>query len=556
MRRTQVFSRSVFVVALIAVLLLSSFSFVGAQEPKVLYSAFLPGDVTIDPSLGTDVNSITIINEIFPGLTMLHEETVEVIPGIAESWDVSEDGTTYTFHLRQDVSWVRYDAEAGEVVQVTDESGNVRMVNAHDVVYGYTRTLTPETGGDYASVLAPWVVNGIEHLAGEDVELGISAVDDFTFQVTSPVATGFLPMIYYFWMARPQPAWVIEEFGDSWTEAANINSYGPFALKEWEHDATITIVRNPFWPGTENSPVPTLDEVNWVWLDLSAQLQAYEAGELDYLTSVPLPDLDRLRAEIPDQLHIGPDTCTYYYGFNNEKPPFDNLHMRRAFSLAIDRDVIVQILNAGQKPAGFFTRPEFAASPTQEEYPELAMYSDAEEAQAELQMYFDETGTTLEDLPPIQLMYNTSELHATLAQAIQQMWMETLGIEVQISSQDFGVYLEMLGEDAPHIYRLAWCYDYPDPHNWLYDVWRSDSGHNDSNYNNPEYDALVDEAMTLTDNAARKELYAQAEYLLVNQDAGIAPIYYYVTQELTKPYITRTFGNTGHQVFEKWDLNR
>lgn len=555
MRRTRLFRSSAFV-ALIAVLLLSSFSFVGAQEPKVLYSAFLPGDVILDPSLGTDHNSIQLINEIFPGLTMLDEETVEVVPAVAESWDVSEDGATYTFHLRQDIPWVRYDAEAGEVVQVTDESGNVRMVTAQDVVFGYTRTLNPDTGGDYASVLAPWVVNGIEFLAGEDVELGIAAVDDYTFEVTSPTATGFLPMIYYFWMARPQPQWAVEEFGDAWTEAVNINTYGPYALKEWEHDATLTIIKNPFWPGTENSPVATIDEINWVWLDLSAQLQAYEAGELDYLISLPLPDLDRLRAEIPDELRIGPDTCTYYYGFNNEKPPFDNAHMRRAFSLAIDREVITQILNAGQKPAGFFTRPEFASSPTQEEYPDLAIYSDAEEAKAELQMYFDETGTTLEELPPIQLMYNTSELHATLAQAIQQMWADTLGVEVQISSQDFQVYLEMLGEDAPHIYRLAWCYDYPDAHNWLYDVWRSDSGHNDANYSNPEYDALVDEAMVLTDNAARKELYAQAEYLLVNQDAGIAPIYYYVTQELTKPYITRTFANSGHQTYEKWDVNR
>jgi oligopeptide transport system substrate-binding protein len=441
------------------------------------------------------------------------------------------------------------------VVQETDENGNVRYVTAHDFVYGWTRTLDPATASDYAYVLAIAVAGGAEYNAGDmTVELGVKALDDWTLQVTSPIKAAFVPLIHGMWMARPQPQWAIEEYGDGWTLAGNFPTYGSYTLKEWEPNVRVVIVKNPFWPGTEGFPPAQIDEVVFIMLEESALLAAYEAGELDYTNTFPFPDLARMKAERPDELYTGPQDCTYYYGYNVLKAPFDNVHMRRAFSMAVDRQAVVNLLGAGQQPAGFFSRPNFAASPKQEDYPGFGITSDPAGAQVELQAYFDETGTTLADVPPITLMHNTSEGHARIAQAIQQMWRETLGIEVQITNQEFQVYLETLDEDAPQVWRLGWCKDYPDPDNFLATVFYSTSGNNDTNWANPQFDALVDEARTEEDLQKRKDLYAQAEDILTREDAAMIPIYFYTHSDLTQGYVERTYSQTGNERFDKWDI--
>jgi len=549
-------SKPIVLALLVMALLMSSASLTGAQDIKVLRTAYLPGDVILDPALATWMNEIQIINQTHPGLTGFDENTVEIEPGIASDWTVSDDGLTYTFNLIPGIPWVHYDAAAGEVVQVTDEAGEVRVVTAYDVVYGINRTLDPATGSQYAGVLAPWIVNGLEKLAGEDVELGLTAIDDYTVEFQAPQAASFIPMIYGMWMARPQPQWAIEEYGDAWTEAENFVSYGPFTLKEWEHDVQVTIIKNPFWPANEYLPEPKLDEIVFTYLEDPAMLAAYEAGELDWIPTVPLPDLPRLQAQYPDELRIGPDTCTYYYGFNTLIPPTDNVHMRRALSMAIDRETIVQITAGGQIPAGFFTRPDVAAGPSQEDYPDLAIHSDPEGAKAELQAYLDETGLTVDEIPPITLMHNTSAAHATIAQAVQQMWQETLGIEIQISAQDAQAYNETLRRDAPNVWRLGWCYDYPDAASFINDVFRTKGpdSNNHTGWGTDEFYALLDEAGITEDTEARRELYAQAEYMLVNESAAIAPIYYYTSQQMTKPYVERSYAVNRVERLDKWDI--
>jgi len=550
---------------LVVATILPNVNFAGAQDTKVLRGAFLPGDVVLDPALATDANSILILQHTYVGLTSLHEETGEIEAGMATDWTASEDGMTYTFNLLQEVPWVDYNEETGEVEQVMDADGNPRYVTAQDFVYGFQRTLDPNTAGDYASVLAPWVVGGAELLGSDPASdltaakeaLAVKAIDDYTLEITSPIPAAFVPMIYGLWMARPQPQWIVEEFGDAWTLAENNVSYGPYALAAWEGDVELLLVKNPFWAGTDTIPAGMIDELSFIWLDNAAQLAAYEAGELDVLEgTIPPAELDRLRVERPDEMWEGPSPFTYYYGFNVEKAPVDNAHMRRALSFAIDREAIVAILNGGQRVAGFFTNPDLAGAPQAADYMDWAAVSDPELAKQELEAYFAETGTTLEDLPPITLAFNTSETHATIAQAVQQMWQETLGIEVQTTSQEFDVYLETLDNDAYQVYRLAWGYDYPDPNSFLYDVFHSTAGNNDTNWSDPEFDRLVEEARLLTDPAERAELYAQAEHLLVREGAAIAPIYHYSSIEIAQPYVTRTYSVLGQERFEKWDVNR
>jgi oligopeptide transport system substrate-binding protein len=534
---------------------------IGAQDGmKSITTAFLSGDVpSIDPSIGTDTSSIAIVLSTYVGLTSQHEVTAELEPGLAHSWEV--DGTTYTFHLREGIQWVHYDTDAGEVVGITDADGNPRYVNAHDVVYGWGRTLDPETGSDYAYVLADWVAGAAAYNSGEadsfDV-VGITALDDYTVQVEAIAANAFVPAIFGMWMAMPQLQEVVEMYGDEWTEAGNYPSFGPFALKEWLHDESITITRNPLWAGTETMPASVVDEVTWLMLEASAQLDAYEAGALDIVTSVPQSALDRIKNDpvLSEELSIGYDTCSYYYGFNTAKEPMNSVHIRRALSFAIDRQSLVDnVLKAEQIPAQWFARPGLAAAPTLETHPDLGVWFDPEEAQAEMALGLEELGVSdASELPQITLMHNTSEGHANIAQAIQQMWAETLGIDVNIANQEWAVYLATVREDAPQIYRLGWCADYLDAHNYNSDVWRSTSSFNNTNWVSEEYDALVDEAVTLGDTEARRELYAAAENILVYEDAAISPIYWYTNVQMTKPNINRTFSVLFQDRYEKWDV--
>ncbi len=567
MRATKRRTTMVLALVLAAAMLLSSAAFTGAQDFKVLRSAFLPGDIKLDPSLATDSNSIQILNETYVGLTALDEDN-NLVSGIASEWSASNDGMVWTFKLYDNIPWVRFDLDSGEVVQVMDDAGNPRVVTAQDVVYGWQRTLDPNSASEYAYVLAAWVDGGTELLNAVDASadeiaalkaaLGIVALDDFTVQVSAPITAGFAPMIYGLWLARPQLQDVVEQYGDAWTEPENYVSYGPYALEDWQHDVRVTIIKNPYWPGTGVNQAK-IDEHDFVYLgDEPAMLASYEAGELDWLSTLPIGDLDRLRAERPDELNFAPRACTYYYGFNVMKPPVDNVHLRRALSMAIDRDAIVQILNAGQLPAGFFSRPGLAAAPLQEDFPDLAIWSDVEGAKAELMAYLEETGETLATMPSITIMHNTSQSHSIISQAVQQMWHDTLGIDVQISTMDFNVYQDTLQDSAPQVFRMGWCADYPDDHNFLYDVFRFPAitgvGLNYSNWENPEFQSLLDQAMVLTDNAERTQLYAQADGILVKGDAAIAPIYFYTFQQITAPYVMRTYSKSSNENLENWDI--
>ena len=242
---------------------------VGAQdEGKTIVSGLnmVGGDLnTLDPSLSETSSEHTIITLLFPGVTVQDELTAEVVSGIAESWDLSEDGLVYTYHLIPEIPWVRVNQDTGEVEQIMDESGNPEYVTAQDIIYGITRTLDPETASPYSYVMAPYVLNGLEFNAGEAAaeDLGLVAVDDYTLEITLPEAAGFAPGVHGLWMAAPELQSAIEAGGDEWTEPENIATYGPFALGEWAHDEGITLIKNPFWPGTDTIQQPVVDRLEF-----------------------------------------------------------------------------------------------------------------------------------------------------------------------------------------------------------------------------------------------------------------------------------------------------
>ncbi|HEY5974084.1 MAG TPA: peptide ABC transporter substrate-binding protein, partial [Geobacteraceae bacterium] len=375
-------------------------------------------------------------------------------------------------------------------------------------------------------------------------------------------------------VARPQPKWVIEgdrdgaveARGERWTEPGFFQSYGPYTMSEWIHDSSMTLVKNPFWPGTDNIPQAKIDEIDLPMLDEAAAFAEYEAGNLDH-AGVPSSEIDRVKADpvLSQEFKITPSTCSYYYGFNTTAPVVDDVRVRRALSMAIDRQSLIDnVTKGGQIPAQWFVTPGLAGAPTLKDHPDLGIKFDAAAAKAELQGYLDEKGVTADSLD-LTLMFNTSSGHQKIAEAIAQMWKDNLGVTVKTVNQEWKVYLETVkSKDTPQIWRLGWCQDYPDANNYDKEVFGPNGSANPQNpdgspaggvmWNDPAFVDLINKAALETDPAKRVDLYAQAEDILVNKDAVIIPIYWYTNLSVTKPYVTRTYAVGGQQIFYKWDI--
>jgi oligopeptide transport system substrate-binding protein len=230
--------------------------------------------------------------------------------------------------------------------------------------------------------------------------------------------------------------------------------------------------------------------------------------------------------------------------------------VRKAFSWAINRQAIVDnVSKGGQVPARWFSRPGLTAAPNPDMGDDFGPPAEGDPEKAREFLAASAYGGP-EDLPEVTLMANQVEGHVRIAEAIQQMWKEVLDVDVNLVTQEWKVYLDTLDNDPPQVWRLGWCYDYPDASNFAKDVFRSDSGNNHTHWGSDAYDELVDEAAMETDLQARHDLYVQSEKLLVEDEAVIIPIYWYTLVEITKPYVTRTYGTGGQQRYEKWTLDR
>lgn len=530
-----------------------------ASAPVVLNMNAGTEPPSLDPSLATDTTSIGIINEMFLALTELDPDTQEATPELAMDWSVSDDGLTWTFNLRDDVPWVIY--QDGAVVETGE------MVTAGDVVYGLQRTCDAETASDYSYVL--YVVAGCEAAnlgeAGADL-VAVSAPDDATLEVTLAYPASYFPQIASMWIMRPMPQWAIEEHGEEWTEPGNMPTNGAYTLAEWIHGDSLQQVKNPFWYGwDELDSVGNIDVIDWIMIEeASTAFALYENNELDS-ASVPLEQMDRANGgEFGDEFVNTARNCTYYYGFVTEKEAVSDVRVRKALSIAIDRKTLSdEILKGGQIPANTFTNPLNFGSPAED--PEIAPWALSEEqggigyeaALAEGQALMEEAGYPNGDGLEITIGHNTSESHAKLAQAIQAMYAAAYpGITVNIESQEWGVYLDSLDAEAPlenkpDLYRLGWCQDYPHANNWIHEVFHPEQGGNEPlvSADDPQIGEFVQtfaETTVAAQTAAPDEqlaLYKEAERLYVDEIVGIAPIYYYTRNVVTKSWVDRVYSD-------------
>jgi len=554
-------------------------------EPKVLRLSGGASDYgTIDPSLATQSAEIQVAETTSLGVVRQNETTAEIELAMATGYELSDDGLTYTVHLMQGVPWVHYNADSGQVEVVKDCNGKDRTVTAQDFAYGIVRTIDPATASDYAYALLPYLAGAQAFNDGSNTDpasVGVKVVDDNTIQYTFTAPAVYNLNLLGLWIAHAEPKWLIEgdtctqAAGDKWTEQEFFQGYGPFTLKEWVHDASMSMIKNPFWPGNETVPQAKIDEIDIRFLDATPALAEFDAGNLDE-ASIPSEEYDRIHSDpaYADMIRPYYTLGTEWYGFNTQLAPTDDQRVRLALSLAIDRETLVKQVVKGGIPAQFFTNPGAAGGPKPELYPDGGVKYNPEKAKALLNEYLTEKKLKPEDLK-LTLMSNATEGLQKTGEAIVGMWKDVLGINVNFVTQERKVYLVTRKDGKENIYRNSWVQDYPDANNFLSDVFglnaaftavidwpATATSEKEASYTagaNPNFDKFSDllkEAANEQDAKKRMDLYAQAEQILLVDEAVVAPLYWYSSDYLMRPEIKDTKSITGYDHYEKWDIQR
>ena len=492
----------------------------GPAAEQVLRIAWGAEPPSLDPGKATDTTSSNVLLALMDPLVKLNPDTLAAEPALAESWDV--EGSTVTFHLRDDGVWTNGDP-----------------VTAQDFVYSWKRTLSPELAADYAyqlyGIKGAAEYNGCEKNCDALADaVGVTAVDDTTLQVelTSEQPWFIQQAAHHSFLPVHQAT--VEEFGDNWTDPENIVTNGPFMLDSWEHEASINMVKNPDWRDADSVSLERIDGP--IIVDGTTRVQSFEAGEVDALDGAGLPpeEIERLKTESYYEQY--PALGTYYYGFNTKNI---GLAERKALSLAINRKIITdEIDRTGRSQATGMT-PEGVSGfdVINPNSPWLPPEGDIEQAKA---MLAEEPNPDTK----INLFHNDAPGHPEIAVAVQDMWKE-LGIETTIKAQEWAQYLEFLGpppNKAVDVYRLGWIYDFPDAINGL-ELFTCDSGNNNTNWCNKDYDALVEEARKTPDDEARYDLYRQMEGIMFDEDGEvpITPIMWYTYPNLENDAVRDTF---------------
>lgn len=465
---------------------------------------------SIDPGLAEDSAGGDILRDLFEGLYN-QDAAGNLVPGVALSHAVSDDGMTYTFTLRDNAKW-----------------SNGDPVTAGDFEYAWKRAASPELASPYSWFIEIMALeNGSEVIAGDvpPSELGVTAIDDTTLEVRLTQPLPYFPQMLTHFTTFPVHQATIEAHGSDWTKPGNMVSNGAYVLTEHVPQEKLVRSRNAMYWDNENTIIETVTSL--VINDENVALTRYLAGELDR-TDIPAGQFPRLAAEYPEQAVSVPMACSYYYLFNlrdNAPAEIQDVRVRQALSLAIDRDIIVEnVLAGGQKAAYTFTHWATAGFET----PDVPMVTMTQaERNAEAQRLMAEAGFGPDNPLSIDLVYNTSESHKSVAVAVSQMWKQTLGVETTLANQEWQTFLEARSNGDFEVARGGWCADYNEASTFL-DLYSSESGYNDSKYNNPEVDALLAAAKTADNPQAN---YDQVE-LIAAEEVPLIPIYHYASVKM------------------------
>jgi len=455
---------------------------------------------SLDPAIIEGVPEHNIYMMLFEGLVTYDPETLDAVPGVAESWDVSDDGLTWTFNLRDDAVW-------------TDGT----PVTAQQFVDSWLRFLNPETAAAYTYMMNMVIEGASAYNSGEagPEAVQIRALDDKTFQFDlvgpAPYVLGMLS--HYAFAVHPTQT--VEEFGSEWTKPENIVTNGPFKLAEWMPHDKIVVEKNESYWDAENVQ---LDKITVYPIDdQNTSLNMYKQGEIDWIQTVPQNMIEEMKLD--DNYHVNASFITYYYFLNTEVEPLDDVRVRKALGMTIDRQELVdQVTREGQFPA-------YGITPPLANYPAVEGFEEDFDAAREL---LAEAGfPNGEGFPEFTILYNTSEGHKAIAEYVQQKWKEELNIDVTIENQEWATFISNRQGGNFEIGRAGWQGDYVDPNTFL-DMFIKGSGNNDGRYDNPEYDALIRKASLMPGGEERYAVLREAEELLIDEMA-IIPFYFYTT---------------------------
>lgn len=467
-----------------------------------------PEPATIDPAKNSAVDGATLINHAFEGLMKLDKDN-KIVEGQAAKYEVNKDETVYTFTLREGIKW-----SDGE------------QVKAEDFVYAWQRLVDPKTGADY-NYMIDMVKNANEIMAGKKKpkELGIKALDEKTVEVTLTTPTPYFLEVCAFPATFPVRKDIVEANADTWsTDPKTYIGNGPYVLKSWEHQSKMTYVKNEnYYDLKKLGP----DTINFVLMeDKNTMLSAYKNNEILFADDLPSEEIDAMKDK---GLVIEKQLGTYFLSINVKKEGLDNVKVREALSLALDRDYIVEkVAKGGQIPADSFVATGLTDADGKTEFHENAKkWYDAKDYKGNVEKakkLLKEAGyENGKGLPSIELMCNPG--HEPIMEAVQNMWKENLGLNVTISSQDWNVFLETRKQGDFQVARDGWLGDYNDPISFI-DMWITGGGNNNAQWSNKEYDKIVSEIKSTTDAKERYAKMHEAEDLLA-KDMPIIPIYYY-----------------------------
>ncbi|HYG22695.1 MAG TPA: peptide ABC transporter substrate-binding protein [Verrucomicrobiae bacterium] len=475
----------------------------------------------LDPHLTTGEPEHKILMALFEGLVSEAPDDLRPLPGVAERWDVSPDGLIYTFHLRRNARW-----------------SNGDTVTAHDFTGSLERMLQPELAAKYANMLFP-LKNAEAFNLGkikDFSQVGARALDDFTLELTlhSP-APYFLSLIMHnSWFPVHLPTirrhGSIVDRANRWTLPENFVGNGAFRLKEWKINSHVLVERSTnYWDAAN---VKLRQIYFYPTENQDAEERAFRAGMLHLTKDVPQTKIEVYRENRPEVFRAEPILSTYFYRLNTTRPPLNDKRVRKALALAIDRDLIVRrVTRGGQVPAFHFTPPGILG------YQPRARLSgtlnDARRLLAEAG-FPDGKG-----FRPITILINTHEGHKAVAEAIQQMWKQNLGISVNLRNEEWKVFLTTTEKLDYDVARAGWGGDYPDPNTFL-ELVVTDGGNNETGWSNAGYDRLIAEAAKTADPVQRFEIFQQAEAIFLDELPFI-PLYFYTRPTLIHPAVRNFF---------------
>lgn len=488
--------------------------------------------VSLDPHKVEGSPESNIIMNLLEGLVYTDVDG-KTLPGVAKSW-THDNYTTWVFTLREEAKWSDGDP-----------------VTAEDFVYSWRRLSDPETASPYSSYLQnAYILNAQAILSGKmpTSALGVKALDSQHLQVTLSHPVPYLVDMLSHTSMKPVNRKAIEQYGDKWTQPQNFVGNGAYLLDKWVVNERIVVKRNPLYWDNQNSRI---DQATFLAITSEvSDINRYRSGEIDISNSAIPPMLyKKMQQEKPNELYVRPYLCTFYYEINNQKAPFNDPRVREALKLGLDRETIThkimaqgQIVAYGFTPTfinnGDFTTPSWANLSAEQRYQRA-------------KDLLTEAGYSEQNPLKFSLLYNTSDQNKQQAIVAASMWQKNIGVQVTLQNQEWKTSLQSRHEGLYDVARATWCADYNEPSAFL-NMMLSQNSNNTAFYNNPAFDALLEQALTAPDDQSRHVIYQQAETLL-DKDSAVIPVYYRVSARMIKPTVG---GFKGKDPLDYMDIKR